>query len=1105
VSTRVVPLLSVVIALALVAGWACRSTFVPPAPAGVPDRVDFNFHVRPILSDRCFACHGPDDRARKAGLRLDIREHALGELESGRRAIVPGKPGRSELVSRIYSTDPKLLMPEPSSHLTLTDVERGILARWIEQGAEWQPHWAFIPPETPQVPKPSRADWAHNEIDRFVLATLERRGMTPSPEADRETLLRRVSFDLTGLPPTMAELDAFVADPSAGAYERAVDRLLASTAYGERMAVDWLDLARYADSHGYQDDGMRDMWPWRDWVISAFNRNLPFDQFVTWQLAGDLLPEATDEQRLATGFNRHHMQSQEGGVVPEEYRTEYVADRVNTFGRAFLGISVECARCHDHKYDPITQKEFFELFAFFNSVNESGQIPYSGIPSPSVMVMDAATRAAVDAMRKEIAELEAGVQPGGDEFERRFSSWLERLDEKGRRSGASASSPDDGLIGHLPLDADVRKLERPKPDPSSSQRPEPREVVSYENRVNPKQRATAGGDKDKRPQQVAGKFGGAFRLPGDSYINIGQQFAYFERNEPFSLSVWVRLDKAGVHGPLVTRSGGVMNGNRGYEIILHPDGHLTAGLHHVFPDNSIEIATRAPLAAGEWHQIGLTYDGSSRASGLRLFLNGTPAGTVVNVDNLHRSIIYAKKKGTWGDVPPLRFGKRQDETTEGVAFDEFRVYDRQLTSLEMAALGGAPIAFDGLLARRKQLSDAERGLLREHFHLRVDPIRARTLPTLTRLRGALNARLTELDEVMTMRDLPSPRPTFILARGAYDAPTEKVGTGTPRAIGAYPADLPQNRLGLARWLLSPSHPLTARVAVNRAWAMFFGRGIVPSLADFGSQGQLPSHPELLDWLATTFVQSGWDLKALHKRIVMSATYRQSSVADPRLREVDPANQWLARGPSHRLAAEQIRDAALAASGLLVPKVGGPSVYPYQPAGLWEALATRNATTYTEGKGDDLYRRSLYTVWKRSSPPPSATSFDAAERLVCTVSRQRTSTPLQALVLMNDPQYVEAARKVAERMVAEGGATARERVHYAYRLITSRTPAEPELALLEQLYADERVRFAKQPSAARGLLATGKSPRAAGLPAADVAAGAVVASTLLNTDAAVVKR
>lgn len=1076
---------------------ACRTAPAPPPP-GVPDVVDFNFHVKPILSDRCFKCHGPDDRVRKAGLRLDLRDAAFAELESGRRAVVAGNVGRSELVRRITSTDPKVMMPPPDSHLALDPIERAILTRWIEQGAEWKPHWAFIPPSTAALPATRRAGWGTNEIDRFVLATLEARGLTPSPQADRETLLRRVTLDLTGLPPTIPEIDAFLADRSPDAYERVVDRLLASPAYGERMAVDWLDLARYADSHGYQDDGMRDMWPWRDWVISAFNRNLPYDQFVTWQLAGDLLPDATDEQRLATGFNRHHMQSQEGGIVPEEYRTEYVADRVTTLGRALLGVSVECARCHDHKYDPVSQKEYFELFAFFNSVNESGQIPYSGIPSPSVMVLDAKTRAAVDALRREIADLEAGIRPEGAAFEARFSEWI---------ASAAPARPavPPGLVAHLPLDTATRVMERPKAEPGAKPA-EPREVVVYENVANRKQRGTAGGDKDRRPEPVAGRVGGAQRLPGDSYINVGQQFAFFERNQPFSLSVWVRLDRKGIEGPLVTRSGGVMNGNRGYEILLHADGHLTAGLHHVFPDNSIEIASRAQLEPGAWHQVGLVYDGSSRVSGLRLFLNGRPAETGVLVDNLHRSIIYAKNKGSWGDLPPLRLGKRQDETIEGVAYDDLRVYDRQLTAIEMAGLGGADLSLDRLLAAPASArSDADRALLREHYQLRVDPVFARTLPALTALRGRENELLTAADEVMTMRDLPRPRPTFILARGAYDAPTEPVSPGTPRALGAFPKDLPANRLGLARWLLSPSHPLTARVAVNRTWAMFFGRGIVPTLADFGSQGRLPSHPALLDWLAVTFVESGWDLKGLQKRIVMSAAYRQSSAADAARREADPANEWLSRGPSHRLAAEQIRDTALAASGLLVRTIGGPSVYPYQPPGLWEALATRNATTYVVGKGDDLHRRGLYTVWKRSSPPPSATSFDAAERLVCTVDRQRTSTPLQALVLMNDPQYVEAARKLGERMLAEGGATPAERLTFAFRLMTSRRPSAAELAVLERLYAEERAAFAKRPAAARNLLAAGRAPRNAALPVVELAASTVVANTLMSADEAVTKR
>ncbi len=1056
-------------AIALVAP-SCRKP-VPAAIAGVPDVIDFNFHVKPLLSDRCFKCHGPDDRVRKASLRFDIRDAAFAELPSGRRAVVAGDTGRSELVRRILSTDPKVMMPAPDSHLTLTDTERAILVRWIEQGAEWKPHWAFIPPSRPAVPGTNKDGWARNEIDRFVLATLESHGLSPSPEASRETLVRRVSMDLTGLPPTLAEIDAFVADQSPNAYERVVDRLLASAAYGERMAVEWLDVARYADSHGYQDDGMRTMWPWRDWVIGAFNRNMPFDQFVTWQLAGDLLPSATDEQRLATGFNRNHMQSQEGGIVAEEYRVEYVADRVNTLGRAFLGVSVECARCHDHKYDPISQKDYFRLFSFFNSVNETGNIPYSGVPSPAVMVVDAKTQAALDRVRAELATLEPGLRPEGAAFDRRFSKWLGEVSASPRRAAVASR----GLIAHLPLDQAVRSMERPKADPKGPPK-SPQEVVAYANLATPRQRGTAGGDKDKRPETVPGRFGNAQRLPGDSYITIGKDFAYFERNQPFSLSLWVRIDKEGTAGPLIARSGGLANGNRGYEILLRADGTLSAGLHHVFPDNSIEIESAEKARLGVWYHIGLTYDGSSRAAGLRLFLNGEPAKTRVLVDNLHRSIVYARDKGSWGDVPPLRLGKRQEETTEGVAFDEVRVYRRQLSSLDMASLGGKDGAVTRLMAGPAQSRAAEQvAQLREHFLLDADAESARTLSRATALRGQENDLLTALTEVMTMRDLPSPRPTFVLARGAYDAPTDRVEPGTPAALGALPRRLPANRLGLATWLLDPAHPLTARVSANRYWALFFGRGLVPTLADFGSQGQLPSHPALLDWLATTFVQSGWDLKALQKRVVMSATYRQSSIADAARREADPSNVWLSRGPSHRLAAEQIRDAALFASGLLVPTIGGPSVYPYQPAGLWEALATRNATSYAQGHGADLHRRSLYTVWKRSSPPPSATSFDAADRLFCTVNRQRTSTPLQALVLLNDPQYVEAARKLGERMILEGGQAGSDRVTLAFRLLTGRRPLASELALLEKLYADERAEFVKDPVAARRLLATGEAP------------------------------
>ncbi len=582
---------------------------------------------------------------------------------------------------------------------------------------------------------------------------------------------------------------------------------------------------------------------------------------------------------------------------------------------------------------------------------------------------------------------------------------------------------------------------------------------------------------------------------------------FFDRHQPFSVSWWTRVDQAGTAGPLMTRSGGVMNGNRGYEVILRKDGTFTAGLHHVAPDNSIEIETTAPLVKpGTWQPIVLTYDGSSRASGIRLFVDGQPAPSRVIIDHLRRSIIYAKEKGSWGSPPPLRFGRRQDETLDHVTVDDLRVFDRQLTAFEVAALAGVEDPAGAALgvpdpARTPQ----QRTALREHYLLRVDRAFADTLRTLTAVRGDENDLLTSLNEVMTMRDLATPRPTFVLARGAYDAPTEKVEPGTPRALGAFPATLPANRLGLAKWLLDPGHPLTARVIVNRYWAQLFARGLVTTPADFGSQGKLPTHPELLDWLATTFVESRWDLKGLQKRMVMSATYRQSSAADAASHERDPENIWLARGPSHRLAAEQIRDAALAASGLLVRRIGGPSVYPYQPPGLWEALATRNATSYEQGEGDDLYRRSLYTVWKRSSPPPSAINFDAAERLFCTVNRQRTSTPLQALVLLNDPQYVEAARVLAAHVVTDGPPTPGERITVAFRALTSRKPAAEELSLLERLYQTELAAFQKDRAAATKLLSVGESAPPGKAAAAETAALAVVASTVMNFDEALVKR
>jgi hypothetical protein len=1088
-------------------GWVCVVLLAAAAAAcgvpgpqvdGLPDRVDFALHVKPILSDRCFKCHGPDEAARKTDLRLDDADRVYARLASGATAVVPGRPGRSDLVRRILSDDPDVMMPTPDSHLTLTDYERALLIRWIDQGAEWKPHWSFTAPVMPEVPPLPAHTVARNPIDHFVQARLRTLDLEPAPEAPKETLIRRVSLALTGLPPSVQDVDAFVQDSAPDAYERLVDRLLASPAYGERMAADWLDIARYADSHGYQDDVMRDMSPWRDWVIAAFNRNMPVDEFITWQLAGDLLPNATREQHLATAFNRHHMQSQEGGIVPEEYRVEYVADRVQTFGNAFLGISLDCARCHDHKYDPVMQREYFQLFAFFNSINESGQAPYSGMPSPTVILPSAEAEARLAALRQDRETLEAEIAIDHASYDEGLAAWLAG---PARRAEVPAR---DGLIVHLPLD-EMRTQTTVRP--AAKGRPaSPMQQLAFVNRAAPKAPATVGGDVDRAPVTVPGRVGMGQQLQGDSEIHLPDGVGFFDRHQPFSVGLWLRIDRPGTDGPLFTRSGGFANGFRGYLVRVEADGTLSAALHHVAPDNSIEIRTTAPVPPSEWHHLTMTYDGSSRAAGLRLFVDGRPASTRTIVDNLQRSIFRSGIEGNQMSGRPLSLriggvGELSKETLRDVSVDEFHVYERQLTALEVEALGGgeSPLAhvLDVPADRR---TPAQQAALREHYVLRESREHATRLARLTALRGEENELLTDQPAVMTMRELPEPRPTFVLARGAYDAPTDPVQPGTPAAILPFPEDLPKNRLGLAQWLLAPEHPLTARVQANRSWAMLFGRGLVPSADDFGSQGEMPSHPELLDWLATTLVASGWDLKALQKQMVMSATYRQSSLAQPALRERDPDNTWLARGPAFRLPMEQIRDAALASSGLLVRDIGGPSVYPYQPAGIWEALAY-GGTKYAQATGDGLYRRSMYTVWKRAAPPPSAISFDASERLFCTVTRQRTNTPLQALILLNDPQYLESARVLAEQVVRRGESPD-ARAAYAFRRVVSRAPSPTEVTHLARLYDAERARFAANPSAADALLTVGERPVDPALDAVDVAAWTVVASTIMNLDEAV---
>lgn len=910
-----------------------------PAP---PDKVDYNYHIKPILSDRCYACHGPDEKARKAKLRLDTKEQAFKALEDGWAVITPGKPNQSELIRRITTKDVDDLMPPPKSNLALTPDEIELLRRWVAQGAEWGKHWAFVPLPERTDPKAS--------IDYFVQARLEREILKPSPEATKERLLRRVTFDLTGLPPTLEEIDAFLADKSPQAYERVVDRLLASPAYGERMAVDWLDVARYADTYGYQADRFNHLWPWRDWVIQAFNKNLPYDEFIIWQLAGDLLPNATREQRMATAFNRNHRQTNEGGSVEEEFRVEYNADRVHTAAGAFMGLTMECARCHDHKYDPISQKDYYRLFAFFNSTDESGLYSHftDAIPSPALLLFkDDAQEKRYQELKRAIAEKEKQVKP------RPFSL--------------------DGEIAHYAF-----------------------EDGKGGNSVNSKFSAKL----VESPQTVRGKLGDALRFNGENSVTI-EKVADFKRTDPFSFSLWLNIPEE--REELVVmhhQQAGSDAGYNGYQLVLE-HGRASFGLIHFWPGNALKVLTREKLPLKQWVHIVIAYDGSSRASGVSIYLDGKRAPLEIIRDSLYKDFANS--------VPLTLAARFRGRGFKDGMIDELKIYDRCLT-------------------------------------VEIDP-------TLQKLRAEENELINSVREIMVMGDLPVPRPTHVLKRGAYDAPGDTVAPGVPEAIMPFDGNWPSNRLGLARWLVDPRNPLTARVIVNRVWQMFFGTGLVVTAEDFGSQGQLPSNPELLDWLAKHFMDSGWNLKALAKLIAMSSTYRQSSHASPELLARDPDNKLLARGPKTRLTAEMLRDQALAASGLLVRKIGGPSVKPYQPEGLWEEKSS--GWKYEPDKGEGLYRRSMYTYWRRSSPHPMMTTFDAAERNTCTVRRQTTATPLQALILLNDPQFVDATEKIA----AEASRfDAERRITYIFRLLTSRQPTERERKVLKTLFEEQRALF-----------------------------------------------
>lgn len=1007
--------------------------------AGEP--LSFNRDIRPILAEACWKCHGFDARARSGGLRLDERDAAIGPADSGLRAIVPGQPEASELLERLTTTDPDRRMPPPTEARRVSPAEIERLRQWIAEGAVYQRHWAFEPIVTPEVP----ADMGEpHPIDAFVAATHRAVGQTFADEADRDTLIRRVWFDLLGLPPTERELQ----EARTESWDAIVDRLLASPHFGERMAVDWLDAARYADTDGYFGDKPRQMWLWRDWVIDAYNRNLPFDQFTIEQLAGDLLPEATVAQRIATGFNRNHMSNDETGLIDEEYRVEYVADRVETTTATWLGLTVACAQCHDHKYDPLSQREYYQLFAFFNNVPENGLLLGHDAP-PRIEVPTAEQQAERTRLTAETTRAQTVFEP------------------LRAQAQAELTAREAELLAAVPPELGVE----PTGFAASLEAPFVETVRALGTPLEP----------------VMGVRGQGLRFDATQHLEVDTPGPPLDG--PWTVGLWLSSENS-LGAPLSKIE--PRERRRGLEL-LWQKGRLGLHLVHDWGGAAIEVRTREPLPTNRWHQVVVTYDGSRRAAGVALFVDGRPVDLEVRNDTL---------TGTITNEEPWRIARRDEGLGFYGSLDELRLLPRRLSDVEIAAWSRGERT-RGILERPAgERSGRDVEWLLDEFIDSHAPVTTR------HARDALHAaRTAEAEQraaiplALVMADQPTRRPTHVLERGQYSQPGELVEPGTPAVLSAWNSEWPRDRLGFARWLVSADHPLTARVAVNRLWRQCFGEGLVRTPNDFGTQGEPPTHPELLDYLAATYRRT-WDTKGLLKLIVTSRTYRQRSAYRTRDGElIDPANRWLARGPRFRLPLESIRDQALVASGLLVPRVGGPSVKPWQPPGLWEEVSYNAEASYEVDAGAGSARRSLYTYHKRQAPPPALLIFDGPTREKCTLQRPRTNTPLQALVLLNDETYVIAARAVAADLLAKEGAD-EGRIGSLFRRIVSRDPTDIERTRTAEFLTTLRAHYAADPAAAAqvcGWEATAE------MSSVDRAAWTVLAQTMFNLDEAITRQ
>jgi hypothetical protein len=1058
------------------------------------DRLGFNQDIQPILSEYCYQCHGPDSSSRKAGLRLDRAEFAYAPHGESGPAIVPGKPDQSPLVLRVEAEDADERMPPPEAHKTLQPAQIALLRRWVEEGAQYEEHWAFIAPTRPTSPVPPPDDlsagWARNEIDRFVLARLRQEHLAPSPEADRHALIRRVTFDLTGLPPTPAEIDAFVADTSPEAYERLVDRLLANPRYGEHRAHYWLDVARYGDTHGLHLDNARSIWPYRAYVVRAYNANKPYDEFVREQLAGDLLPASTLDQLIATGYVRAGISSGEAGTLPEELRVNNQRERVEAFGAAFMGMTTGCAACHDHKFDPLTQEDFYRLTAFFNNLTEH---PSNGdrIDWPPFVVIPRSpeARAAYENVLAERATVRRHADERRSQARDLIAAWLAQP----QRRPLPVST--EGLQVRLRFDeqkgAEFRNV-APQASPA---------------------RVTATGDAPQWGEDVW--YWPSLRMETTTRIELPKA-GRFDRDDAFSVGTWLmpRLGSAS-DTPVSTIISRIdANGRaRGWELAYQEEGatgekadatldrvgRLQFNLFHDGPAHALRVRSRTPvMARGRWNHVLAVYDGSGRAAGVRLYVDGRPIEVEVLRDALRGSIdvdVPLNLARRHPDAQPLRQSRYQD----------FRLYARALSPDEAVRVARQDYVAEIVERPPARWSEQELETVADFYFAEHDePMRA-----LEAKLSALDAELGRLadggDVSLVSEERPGLAYAHVLDRGAYSQRNQLVRPATPHFLPPMPRDAPLDRRGLAAWVVSPENPLTARVAVNRMWQELFGTGLVETTEDFGTVGARPSHPELLDWLAVDFRDSGWDVKRFYRQVVLSATYRQSARVTPALLEADPRNRLLARGPRFRLDAEMLRDAALSGSGLLVEQVGGPGVRPYQPKGVWEAnsFPTSDTARYTQDHGEALYRRSLYTFWKRMATAPNMDTFDMPVRDRSCTRRQRTNTPMQALVVMNDPQWLEAARTLAEHLVRDAH-DADARLAMLARRLVSRDWEPAEVAVLKRALEAFRTTYERDPSAATRLVDVGETPRVAGIEPRELAPWMLVASVAMNLDDALNK-